>query len=68
MTGDANGDLDDPGGTRDPVVVNQATARRGAPPGRAQTGWAVTRRWFWITICVLIGATTVLVAALLSQV
>ena len=62
-----NGDRDDADATGDPVIENRTTPRRGAPPGRAQTGWAVTRRWFWITVCVLIGATAVFVAALVSQ-
>ena len=47
----------------DPVAENRAAPRRGAPPGRPQTGWPVTRRWLFTTAVVLVVATCVLVAA-----
>lgn len=46
----------------------RAAPRRGAPPGRPQTGWPVTRRWLFITIGVLVVVTTTLVVVLLRSV
>lgn len=38
---------------------------KGAPPGRQQTGWPVTRRWFFITLGALVVVNVVLVIVLL---
>lgn len=39
--------------------------RRGAPPGRQQTGWPVTRRWFFITLAVFVIVNITLLVVLL---
>lgn len=46
------------------VQRNRDTPHRGAPPGRQQTGWPVTRRWFWATLITLLIVSAVLVAVL----
>lgn len=55
MTGDGPAD--------DPVRRNRAAPRRRTP-GRAPTGWDVTRRWTVVTAAVVVVATVVLLVVL----
>ncbi len=47
------------------IARNRAQPRRGPPPGRAATGWAMTRVLFAGTVAVALAATATLIGVLL---